>query len=352
MASLGNNYSNDLSNTNTNNAGFNNGDVARNQATTTNTLQSSLSAVSWGAVLAGTTAAAALSLILILLGFGLGMSSISVWSNQGISTEALGITTILWLAFTQIMAYGMGGYLAGRLRTKWVSVHSDEVYFRDTAHGFLTWALASLLCATLLASVIGSIIGGSAKAGATIIGGTSSALVAGAASTMNASSSNIPSSDNLMSYIVGTLFRKDTASQGATSSELSTETNAAGTTLPMTNQAQMPNQAQTTNQASDVMSIFMNSMGNATLPQSDVKYVGQIVSQQTGLSQQDAEKRVEQTFASMQEKKASAITLAKTTAEKARKVAANTSLWLFVMLLVGAFSASLAATWGGKSRDF
>ena len=113
------------------------------------------SAVSWGAVLAGAVAAAALSLILIILGVGFGMSSISVWSGQGISAMTLGFTSIAWLAFTQIVAYGMGGYLAGRLRTKWVSVHTDEVYFRDTAHGFLTWALASLLCATLLTSVIG-----------------------------------------------------------------------------------------------------------------------------------------------------------------------------------------------------
>ncbi|MBC7755612.1 MAG: hypothetical protein H7Z20_03040 [Bdellovibrio sp.] len=336
MASLGNNYSNDVLHKDAANV-----DLAHEYSANSNNLHHCHhSAVSWGAVLAGTTAAAALSLILIILGFGLGMSSISVWSGQGISTETLGITTILWLAFTQIIAYGMGGYLAGRLRTKWVSVHSDEVYFRDTAHGFLTWALASLLCATLLTSVIGSIVGGSAKAGATIIGGTSSALITGASANMDVVSKSMPSSDNLTNYMIGTLFRKEPTSESATAIEPSAETNVNGAT------------SQQTNQVPDVMSIFMNSMGDATLPQSDVKYVGRVVSQNTGLSQQDAEKRVEQTFASLQEKKASAITLAKTTAEKARKVAANTSLWFFVMLLVGAFSASLAATWGGKSRDY
>ena len=336
MASLGSNYINQTLHKDAAGA-----DLAHDYSANSNNLPSAhYSAVSWAAIFAGTTAASALSLILIILGFGLGMSSISVWSGQGISTEAIGITTILWIAFTQIIAYGMGGYLAGRLRTKWVSVHSDEVYFRDTAHGFLTWALASLLCATLLASVIGSIVGGSAKAGATIIGGTSSALVAGATSNMDISGKINPSADNLTNYMVGTLFRKDLTSQSTTSNEPSIEINATGET------------SQAINQSSEVMSIFMNSIGDATLPQSDVKYVGQIVSQQTGLSQQDAEKRVEQTFANMQEKKANAIALAKTTAEKARKIAANTSLWLFVMLLVGAFSASLAATWGGKSRDY
>ena len=336
MASLGSNYSNQALQKDLTNA-----DLMHDHSTNSNNLSGTHhSAVSWSAILAGTAAASALLLILIILGFGLGMSSISVWSGQGISTEALGITTILWIAFTQIIAYGMGGYFAGRLRAKWISVHNDEVYFRDTAHGFLTWALASLLCATLLASVIGSIVGGSAKAGATIIGGTSSALVTGAVANIDVLNKNMPPVDSLTNYMVGTLFRKDAASQAVTLNEPSAQTNITLAT------------SQQINQAPDVISIFVNSMGDAKLPQSDVKYVGQIVSQQTGLSQQDAEKRVEQTFASMQEKKASAIALSKTTAEKGRKVAANTSLWLFVMLLVGAFSASLAATWGGKSRDY
>jgi hypothetical protein len=91
----------------------------------------SASAVSWGAIFAGAAAAAALSLILLLLGTGLGLSSVSPWANEGVSATALSVSTILWLTFTQLAASAMGGYLAGRLRTKWVSVHGDEVYFRD-----------------------------------------------------------------------------------------------------------------------------------------------------------------------------------------------------------------------------
>lgn len=113
-ASLGSNYSNQASQKDLTNA-----DLTHNHSANLNNLSiAHYSVVSWGAILASTTASSALSLILIILGFGLGMSSISVWSGQGISTEALGITTILWIAFTQIIAYGMGGYLAGRLRTK------------------------------------------------------------------------------------------------------------------------------------------------------------------------------------------------------------------------------------------
>ena len=106
-----------------------------------NNPQAHSSAVSWGAIMAG-AAAAALSLILLILGTGLGLSSVSPWSHDGISATTFGVSTIVWLALTQLLASGMGGYLAGRLRTKWVETHTDEVYFRDTAHGFLAWAIA------------------------------------------------------------------------------------------------------------------------------------------------------------------------------------------------------------------
>ena len=319
------------------------------------------SAVSWGAVLAGAVAAAALSLILIILGVGFGMSSISVWSGQGISAMTLGITTIAWLAFTQIIAYGMGGYLAGRLRTKWVSAHSDEVYFRDTAHGFLTWALASLLCATLLTSAIGAIVGGAAKAGSTPVGGAASAAITGAASNMELSnmgsqSAAMSSANNPLNYLVSTLFRKDGAGDvatntneniaGATSSEVET----SGNFTPLAaNMSDAP--FGTNSQTAEVASIFLNNISTATLPPSDVKYAGQLVSQQTGITQAEAEKRVAMTFATLQQKKMNAMTQAKDAADTARRATAYAALWFFVFLLVGSFSASLAATWGGKSRD-
>ncbi len=96
------------------------------------------SAVSWAAIFAGSVGAAALSLLLLILGTGLGFSAVSPWSTEGISATTLGFSAIAWLSFTQIAASGMGGYLAGRLRTRWFGAHNDEVFFRDTAHGFLT----------------------------------------------------------------------------------------------------------------------------------------------------------------------------------------------------------------------
>lgn len=102
--------------------------------------------VSWGAIFAGAVCAAALFLTLLLLGFGLGISSFVFWVDTEPSMTVVGVSTIAWLTFAQIAASGLGGYLAGRLRVKWTAVNIDEVFFRDTAHGLITWAVATLDC--------------------------------------------------------------------------------------------------------------------------------------------------------------------------------------------------------------
>jgi hypothetical protein len=135
--------------------------------------------VCWAAIFAGAAGAASLSLVLLILGVGLGLSSVSPWSSEGMSAQAFGITTIVWLAFTQLAASGMGGYLAGRLRARWASLQGDEVYFRDTAHGFLAWSVATLVTASLLGSAMGAIVSGGVKTGAAVAG--TAATAAGAA---------------------------------------------------------------------------------------------------------------------------------------------------------------------------
>jgi hypothetical protein len=169
------------------------------------------SAVSWGAIVAGAAAAASLSLILLILGVGLGLSSVSPWARDGVSATTFGVSTILWLTLTQLLASAMGGYLAGRLRTKWTEVHSDEVYFRDTAHGFLAWAVASLATAALLTSVIGSILGGGVQAGASMVGGvanTAGSAVGGAAAASRMAQGG---DGGPMGYFIDSLFRRDAA---------------------------------------------------------------------------------------------------------------------------------------------
>src|SRR6202166_338974 len=121
--------------------------------------ESRTSGVSWPAAIAGAFVAAALSLILLALGAGLGFSSVSIWSNVGATASTIGMAAVVWLIAMQIVSSSMGGYLAGRLRTKWANIHTDEVYFRDTAHGFLSWAVALVITAAFLASAATSMVG-------------------------------------------------------------------------------------------------------------------------------------------------------------------------------------------------
>jgi hypothetical protein len=291
----------------------------------------SASAVSWAAIVAGAVAAAALSLILLILGTGLGLSSVSPFSGQGAGATTFGVSTILWLTFTQLAASGMGGYLAGRLRSRWLSTHTDEVYFRDTAHGFLAWALASLATAALLTSVIGSIVSGGVQVAGAAIGG---AATTAAAST--GGSSNRDGSSERTGYFVDSLFRKDPAAvaQGASASTASTGTDdvAAGP-------------------SGEAARIFASAAREGSLPAEDSRYLGQLIAQRTGLPQADAEKRANDTFARMQAKLKDAQAVARDKADQARKASSYAALWLFVALLAGAFVASLAATYGGRRRD-
>ena len=296
----------------------------------TDSSRTNASAVSWGAIAAGAAAAAALSLILLILGTGLGLSSVSPWAQDGVSATTLGVGSILWLTLTQLLASGMGGYIAGRLRTRWVALHSDEVYFRDTAHGFLAWAVASLATAALLTSVIGSIVGTGVQAGASVVGGVVStattAVTAGAAAA--GSQADKPGADGgPLDYFVDSLFRKPVASE-VTPAALPVSTAPA-----------------------EVARIFLNSVRSGALPAADVTHVGQLVAQRTGLSQPDAEKRVVDTYTGLQTKLRDAEAAAKDAADKARKASAYAALWLFISLLIGAFVASLAATFGGRHRD-
>ena len=175
------------------------------------------SAVSWGAVAAGAAAPAALSLILLILGVGLGLSFVSPWAREGVSATTFGVSTIVWVTLTQLLASAMGGYLAGRLRTKSTDVHTDEVYFRDTAHGFLAWAVASLATAALLTSAIGSILGSGVQAGASLVGGVAgTAGTAAAGSAAASAGATAAAYGGSMGYFVDSLFRRGASATATT----------------------------------------------------------------------------------------------------------------------------------------
>jgi hypothetical protein len=296
------------------------------------TLPVSASAVSWGAILAGATAAAALALILTMLGTGLGLAAVSPWAYEGISAEAFGISSILWLTITQLLAAGLGGYIAGRLRTRWLSTPTDEVYFRDTAHGFLAWAVSALMTAALLSSMIGAIVGVGAKTA-----GTVATVAAGSAAAAGAEVAKYGNNEPTK-YYIDSLFRRDVNAPVAMTPDES------GVMAPV-------GQATPADPGAEVNRIFMNSLRTGPLPPEDVRYASQIVSQRTGLPQPEAEKRVVDTYNQMQAKLHDAETAAKNAADKARKTSIYASLWFFISLLIGAFCASFAATYGGRQRD-
>lgn len=305
------------------------------------------SAVSWGAIFAGAAAAAALSLILLILGTGLGLSSVSPYSGRGAGAVTFGISTILWVTFTQLAASGMGGYLAGRLRTRWRAVHSDEVYFRDTAHGFLSWAVASVVTAGFLTSAVGSKVGETARIGAAV--GGSAATAAIAAAPMAGAAINSGDSGNPMGYFIDSMFRSSPAvSGGAAVTEPGTSQQPSET-----RESGSAGNGSTGNRAapSEAARIFAYGVHSGALTPEDTQYVGMLVAQRTGMSPAEAEKKVTNVFGQMQAQAKAAETAARDAADKARRAASYAALWLFVALLAGAFFASLAATYGGRRRD-
>ena len=265
-------------------------------ATQADIVEPSTSGVSWAAVLAGAIASGALTLVLLSLGTGLGLSVVSPWGNSGVSATTFKIGTGLYFVVMAMISSAIGGYLAGRLRTKWVGVHTDEVYFRDTAHGFLAWAFASVIGAVLLASPASSLIGGAAS------GATQAAA--------NAAQTSGP-----MDGYVDTLLRSDNPSTQASA-----------------------NPADSRGEMGRLFTARFRNGGD--LNPADRAYVVKVVSARTGLNEADADKRVTEVTAQV-----------KSDLDKARKAAAQLALWLTASLFIGAFSASLAATEGGGLRD-
>lgn len=271
------------------------------------------SAVSWGAIAAGAVGAAALALLLIAFGAGLGLSAVSPWSDSGVSASAFKTGTGIYLVIVAVMSSSVGGYLAARLRSKWIGAHTHELFFRDTAHGFIAWAFATLLSASALSSVTGYLANGSA------------AGVGGAASATR--------SVNPADIYVDKLLRAGASAQVAPASPSSTNSNTANTAAPS---GSNPGQSR-----AEVLRLWTASFrDNQDFSSGDKAYVTQLVAARTGLNQADAEKRVNEV-----------ITEAKTSADDARKGAAKLSFWLAAAMLFGAFAASLAAVEGGSLRD-
>jgi hypothetical protein len=255
-------------------------------------------------------------LILLLLGSGLGLSVVSPWSSQGVSAGAFAVSAAVWLIVVQWLSSALGGYLTGRLRTKWVNVHDDEVFFRDTAHGFLAWALATLLLVALLGSALSSAVSGGVKTASTVASGAATSAAASGAGGGSQGSEAV-------GYFVDALFRP-------------------------ANPAELPRSPEGLAQATGQDTrILLSSAASGQVSADDRAYLAQLISTQTGLSQPDAEARLNSVLQRIDEAK----TKAKQTADTARKGALTTSLVGAMSLVIGAFIAAVAAALGGRQRD-
>jgi hypothetical protein len=261
--------------------------------------ESSVSAVTWPAIFGGAFVAAATTVVLVALGSGFGLASVSPWRDSGASASTITWMTAAWLIVVQWLAAGLGGYLAGRLRTKWANTHTHEVFFRDTAHGFITWAVATILVAGFLASALTSAISGGVHAAATVASSTAGSALA--------------------TYDMDLLFRSSQASSGATTADARAE----------------------------AARILANGISSGDVPTTDRAYLAELVAARTGTSAEDAQKRVDAAIAQAK----AADLKARQAADAARKAAAETSIFTALSMLVGAFIACIAAALGGQRRD-
>ena len=320
-------------------------------------------AVSWSAIFVGAVAAAALSMILLILGVGLGLSSVSPWSFEGVTKETFGWASIAWLTFTALAASGLGGYLAGRLRTKWTRLHGDETYFRDTAHGFASWAVATLLTAGLLTSAIGGVLGAGAKVAGATAGAAASTAGVAAAGAGSAVAMDPEQGD--LGYWVDSLFRRAPGNDAAPGTPPppgvapTAPDAAAGPAMVGPATARLapsrpmpgPGMGDRREVRAEVNRIIVTSLQGQGLSPADQQYLGQLIARETGMSQAEAEARVTDIQTRMRAALEEAKNTAKQAADDARKATAYAALWLFIALLIGAFVASLTATWGGRRRD-
>lgn len=268
-------------------------------------------AVCWKSIIAGAVTAAVVSLILLALGTGVGLAALNPFGGD---TETIaGFTTkmAIWMIIMQWLSAGIGGYLAGRLRKKHDNVHDEEVFFRDTAHGFLTWAVATLITAVLLASAAGSVAMGGAKAATAI---TASAA-AGAGKEAVAQAADQPEG-GAYAYDVDTLFRSVTSNAPAGEGGM------------------------------EASRILVNGLKLESFPDADRQYLAQMVVARTGVTQEEAAMRVDNVVTKLTAAKQEAVEVA----EKARKASSAFSIFTSVSMLLGAFIAAVAATIGSRQR--
>lgn len=251
--------------------------------------------ICWASIIAGSVGAIAVSFVLLLLASSYGLAISSPWSGEGFSAEAVGINAVIAMIIIQWLSSAFGGFLTGRLRTSW-RIHTDEVCFRDIAHGFLTWAVATLVTVMLLGHAVTAVVGGGAKA-----------VTAGAVASADAND------NDAMAYSVDTLFRTDRP--------VTTDTSSPAT-------------------RAEVTRILAKGLTDEKMSDADRAYLSSVIANRAGISQAEANARIDNTVKEV-----------KATADTARKTAATLAIFTFLSLVIGAFIGSIAGALGGRCRD-
>lgn len=257
----------------------------------------------WGPIIAGAVLAAALSFVLLTFGAAIGLSATSPWPNSGPSAKFTAGLAVFWTLVQQIGAFMAGGYIAGRMRSRWADAAQDEVEFRDGVHGGLVWAVGILVGAFLLMATAGAVT----RTGAELAGRTAIA-VAG---------TNV----NPMDTVLDTMLRPAAAA-------------------PPPGQAARAAQPAPESSRIIIARVLATSVAEGSLGNENKAHLNQLVAQQTGLPPQEAEVRVN-----------NAITSAREAADKARRAAILTGLVTAVGLIISFAASWWAALKGGQHRD-
>lgn len=244
----------------------------------------------WTPVLAGAIVAAALSFVLLSFGSAIGLAVASPSSTWRDTSWTLAFLGGLWLLLTSLASFGLGGYLAGRLRESWRTAISHEVEFRDGIHGLLVWGLAIIIGAFLAFAATKTI-----------------------APRPDVTRPAAGTTEPLLAFELDRLFRSDRrlADAGA-DSELYAQ----------------------------AARIITSGLGHSSMAPEDRGYLLRLVEIRTGLPQPEAESRVDRAIAQSSD-----------AIKRARSAAVILAFMIGASLMLGAAIAWLAAASGGQHRD-
>ncbi|WP_289295795.1 hypothetical protein [uncultured Reyranella sp.] len=294
----------------------------------------------WGPVILGALGAAAMSIVLLAFGSALGLSVVSPYQYAGISAKGAAIAAAVYLALVMVASFAAGGYIAGRMRTPWRTTDETEMHFRDGAHGFGVWSLGVLLGAVLAASGVGAVVSAAGKATTAI----AAAGTAGAASNPALGQLSLRPTDYAIDRLLAPAPMAAPA-PAAPATNAPTDTAAPGA-APVRTQAQATPRSRADLEA-PIARVFAAGLTNPQLDARDRTYLARIVSEQTGLPQAEAEKRVDETYADLK----AAEQKARDAAEAARKTAIIAAFLAAATLAIGCAAACAGAALGARHRD-